>query len=86
VTFTAHSAQACKKPISSIPYPPDPHFVGRAEILLEIEESLRSHGSIALSGTGGVGYVAVDLRLTSRERSDIVLQEITDSHRVLLAI
>jgi len=86
LTSTAHPTRASKRRIISIPWQRDPHFVGRVDALQEIENSLITQGSIALSGAGGVGYVSDDLYTYYTRNPYAVRQKITNSHRVLLAI
>jgi hypothetical protein len=44
------------KPINMLPWPQDPHFIGREDILGSMSRSLDEAGSVALTGAGGVGY------------------------------
>ena len=40
-----------------IPYPEDPHFTGREDIMDSIKSKLETERRVALTGIGGVGYV-----------------------------
>ena len=45
------------KPLFTVPFERDPGFVGRSDILEQIEQSLKNHSRVALAGIGGVGQV-----------------------------
>lgn len=50
------SSSAAPKPLSTVPFPPDPKFIQRPEISNWISEKLASPGSrAALVGIGGMG-------------------------------
>jgi hypothetical protein len=60
-TIAGHAipiSAAPKKPINMIKWRKDPHFVGREETLASMRTSLVDNGSVALSGEGGIGFVA----------------------------
>lgn len=49
-------------PFSMVPFPPDPDFVDRPDILGWLREKFTGVGArAALVGLGGVGYVNVDV-------------------------
>lgn len=51
-------------PFSTVPFPPDPDFVDRPEILKWLHEErarVKAGARVALVGLGGVGYVDVDV-------------------------
>ena len=53
--------QAPPKPFSTVPFRRDPDFVGRGDILAQIQERCsQPAGRAALVGLGGVGYVIVE--------------------------
>jgi hypothetical protein len=53
------------KRINTLPWPKDPHFVGREDALAGMKERLDEQGCVALSGAGGVGYMPCNYRLNS---------------------
>ena len=46
-----------------IPYPKDPHFTSREDILDSIRIKFETERRVALTGIGGVGYVDSTLSL-----------------------
>jgi hypothetical protein len=44
-----------KRPLFTVPFERDSGFVGRSDILDQIDQHLKEHGRVALSGIGGVG-------------------------------
>jgi hypothetical protein len=51
---------ASRKPFSTVPFPPDPSFVDRPDILNWVSERLASPGArVALVGLGGIGWVPI---------------------------
>lgn len=47
-----------RRPINTLEWRKDPHFVRREETLAGIKQGLIEHASVALSGIGGIGYLA----------------------------
>jgi hypothetical protein len=47
-----------RRPINTLEWRKDPHFVGREDTLAGIKQGLIEHASVALTGTGGIGYFA----------------------------
>ena len=48
------------KNLSTLPFPRDPRFVGREDILARLDsiyEQPLTHGRAALHGLGGIGYI-----------------------------
>ena len=41
--------------LSTIPFPRDPDFIGREEVLERVKEAFQSHSHVALVGLGGIG-------------------------------
>jgi hypothetical protein len=51
-----HPASAASpEPAFMVPFPRDDKFVGREDILYQIEEHLQTKRRVSLSGIGGVG-------------------------------
>ena len=50
-------------PLSIIPYSQDPHFTGREDIMNSIKSNFETEHRVALTGVGGVGYVASTFQL-----------------------
>ena len=44
------------KPIFSVPFEKDRQFVGREDILSQVEEQLQIRHRVSLHGLGGIGY------------------------------
>lgn len=62
LTFAAPSHEAGRpapprRPINTLRWRRDPHFVGREDILGNIKQVLEDYGCVALTGAGGVGLV-----------------------------
>jgi hypothetical protein len=47
-----------RTPIFSVPFERDKQFVGREDILSQIEEQLQANHRVSLYGLGGIGYVS----------------------------
>jgi hypothetical protein len=45
------------EPLFLVPFERDEKFVGRSELVSEVDRSLKLHRRVALAGIGGVGYV-----------------------------
>jgi hypothetical protein len=45
------------EPIFSVPFKRDKQFVGREDIIGQIEEGLRTEHRVSLYGLGGIGYI-----------------------------
>ena len=52
-----HAPVIPNHPLRSLPFPRDPDFVGREDVMNNIKRCLESTGSVALTGEGGIGYV-----------------------------
>lgn len=55
-----------KTPLSTVPFDRDPDFVGRQDILTELESRFsqrESHKRVVLVGLGGVGYASLTYSL-----------------------
>ena len=46
-----------RRPINTLKWLKDPHFVGREDTLERMKRILEEYGCVALAGAGGVGYV-----------------------------
>jgi hypothetical protein len=46
------------KRINTLPWPKDPHFIGREDTLAGMKERLERTGCVAITGAGGVGYTS----------------------------
>ena len=55
-----HAPAFPTQPFRSLPFPRDPDFVGREDVLDNIKRTLESTASVALTGEGGVGYVGCE--------------------------
>lgn len=53
------------EPVFLVPFERDDKFVGRSELVLEIDRRLQVHRRVALAGIGGVGYVSPRHSLSS---------------------
>lgn len=48
-----------RRPINTLRWRKDPHFVGREDTLERMKLILEEYGCVALTGAGGVGYVQI---------------------------
>jgi hypothetical protein len=53
---TNRDAEGCNIRINTLPWPKDPHFIGREDTLADMKDRLERQGCVALSGAGGIGY------------------------------
>jgi N-terminal domain on NACHT_NTPase and P-loop NTPases len=51
------STESIVEPVFLVPFERDSKFVGRSELVSEIDRRLKVHRRVALAGIGGVGYV-----------------------------
>jgi len=65
LTLTYHQAARPPKdplvrttPLFTVPFERDTDFVGRSDILEQIDQKLKNHSRVALAGIGGVGQVS----------------------------
>src|SRR5207244_6475666 len=56
--------------IWNVPYPPNPFFTGRGEVLEQLRGTLTSNGAAALSGLGGIGKTQIAVEYAHRHRAD----------------
>jgi hypothetical protein len=63
-TLTYHQAAGSPKvlsgrtkPLFTVPFERDPHFIPRSDILEQVDQKLKAHRRVALAGIGGVGQV-----------------------------
>ena len=50
-----HEIPHSDNPVFMVPFEKDPKFVGRADVIADIEEALKKQSRIAITGIGGVG-------------------------------
>lgn len=50
-----HEIPHSDNPVFMVPFEKDPKFVGRADVIVDIEEALKKQSRIAITGIGGVG-------------------------------
>jgi hypothetical protein len=50
-----HEIPHSDNPVFMVPFEKDPKFVGRADVIADIEEALKIQSRIAIAGIGGVG-------------------------------
>lgn len=63
------SRECTVEPVFLVPFERDDKFIGRSELVSEIDRRLKIHRRVALAGIGGVGYVSTGRSLSStRER------------------
>jgi hypothetical protein len=55
LTFWLHLA--FRKGCNTVPVDKDPKFIGREDIIQEIDQRFKANRRVAISGIGGVGYV-----------------------------
>ena len=55
-------------PFSNVPYPPNPYFTGRTDVLDRLHSALVATGKAALSGLGGVGKTQTAAEYAHRHR------------------
>lgn len=49
-----------------VPFDRDPYFVGREEIIAQVDNRLHIRSRVSLAGIGGVGFVSYNQRLTMK--------------------
>lgn len=49
-----------------VPFDRDPHFVGREEIIAQVDNRLHIRSRVSLTGIGGVGFVSYNQRFTMK--------------------
>ena len=80
-----------KRSISTIPFSKDPGFVGREDILAQVESELadpRSQRWASLHGLGGIGYVKdlfLLIFLFLEGSTNCFGQEVANCHRILVS-
>jgi len=50
-----HEIPHSENPVFMVPFEKDPKFVGRADVIADIEQALKKQNRIAIAGIGGVG-------------------------------
>jgi hypothetical protein len=48
---------ALRNGYNTVPFDQDPKFIGREDIIKEIDQRFEANRRVAISGIGGVGYV-----------------------------